>query len=118
MKWVAGAVLMFALAGCSRQETAERPFGDSELATEDLALPCPVAEQRGVDFDVPGPGRPTPEEAVAPYSEGRKLVVGEQDDETVVFALAPDGEVVRVFSVSKHRDGWWPEGYAECLVSP
>ncbi|WP_248580568.1 hypothetical protein [Nocardioides sp. InS609-2] len=111
MRWVAGSVVMIVLAGCSGQATPE-------VAAEALALPCPVAQQRRVALDVPGPGRPTPEEAVAPFAEASELVVEVVHGETVVFALAPDGQVVRVFSVSKHRDGWWPDGYAECLVSP
>jgi hypothetical protein len=67
-----------------------------------------------VALDVPGPGQPTPEKAVAPYAGALQLVVENVDGSTVVIGLARDATVFRVYQVTKRLDGWWPDGYAEC----
>ena len=68
-----------------------------------------------VDLDIPGPGQPTPEEAVAPYAgAGRLVLVSEQGKTATVDVVGPEGQVFRVFEVTKHRDGWWPDGYTQC----
>ena len=70
------------------------------------------------DLDIPGPGRPTPEEAVAPYAEGGDELTAEPsgDRTATVHVLDEDGEVVQVFQVSRHRDGWWPDSITECTL--
>lgn len=78
------------------------------------ALPCAESDQSGVVLDVPGPGRPTPEKAVAPYAGALQLVAEDVDGSTVVVGLTRDATVFRVYQVTKRFDGWWPEGYAEC----
>lgn len=65
-------------------------------------------------LDVPGPGRATPEAAVAPYADALTLVAHQGDDGTTVLGLRADQTVVRVFDVTKRNDGWWPDGYREC----
>lgn len=91
-------------AGASRSPTASA-----------ASLLCAESEQTAVDLDVPGPGRPTPEEAVAPYADALTLVVHQGDDGTTVLGLHADKTVARVFDVTKRGDGWWADGYRECL---
>ena len=108
------AVLMVLVTGCGDRtapHAADSPTSPSDSAT---ALPCDETEQGGVALDVPGPGRPTPEEAVAPYAGALTLVAQQGDDGTTVLGLRADGTVLRVFGVTKREDGWWPDGYREC----
>ena len=126
--WTAGAALTVLLAGCGGQadgdDAADTRAQEAETATtattgvpaEDLSLPCPPSEQGGTALDIPGPGRPTPEQAVAPYAGGGEVttVADEERGSAVVHVLGPDGKVFRTFQVSKRVDGWWPDGYLEC----
>lgn len=80
-----------------------------------LSLPCDESEQTVVMWDVAGPGRPTPTQAVAPHARALTLVEHVIDRDTAtVFGLRDDGSVFRAFDVTKHDDGWWPDGYREC----
>ena len=96
-----------------------RSSGDtqaSEPPTRASALPCAESDQSGVALDVPGPGQPSPEEAVAPYAGALELVAEQVDGSTIVVGLRRDDTVFRVYQVTKRSDGWWPDGYAECRV--
>ncbi len=72
------------------------------------------SEQTAVMWDVSGPGQPTPRETVTPYAGALTLVVQESAGEATVFGLRADDSVFRAFEVTKHNDGWWPDGYREC----
>lgn len=109
---VVGAVVLV-LSSCSENHTAL----DSETSTPKLVLDCGASQPLGTDLDIPGPGRATPEKAVAPYAEGLDLVAEQSGRAAVVFGLT-DGEVVRQFQARKHDDGWWPDGYTECTRRP
>jgi hypothetical protein len=89
----------------------------SEPTARARALPCIAGDQSHVALDVPGPGRTTPEQAVAPYAgalEVIELVTDEVDETMVVVGLGPDDIAFRVYRVTKRSDGWWPDSYAEC----
>ena len=79
-------------------------------------LPCSAGEQRIVSYDLPGPGQPTPEEAVllVDGSSGLSLEVRTDGEQTTVLGR-DDGVVIRVYEVTEKEDGWWPDGYRECL---
>lgn len=96
--------------GTSRTDSSSRALA------EELTLPCPAPEQRVAALDTPGRGRPTPEQAVAPVAGdiAGSMVTDEAVDSAVVHVLGPKGEVIRVYRVSLHADGWWPDGYSEC----
>ena len=108
---VAAAIL--ALSSCSEDNTAS---DSAASTTPKLVLNCGASQPLGTALDIPGPGRATPEEAVAPYAEGMDLVA-EQSGKTAVVYGVTDGEVVRQFQASKRMDGWWPDGYTECTRS-
>ena len=78
------------------------------------ALPCIASDQSHVALDVRGPGRTTPDQAVAPYAGALKLITVEVDEGTVVVGLRPDDTAFRVYRVTRRSDGWWPDSYAEC----
>ena len=108
-------LLAVLLSGCG---SAAGPSEDSETTpaaengpTRDIESDCPGTH---VALDIPGPGRPTPDEAVAPYAKGTPVTVNRTPRKAVVHDLSPDGAILRIFQVSKHDDGWWPDGYAEC----
>lgn len=109
-------VLMLVAVGCGEASEpvtkAARASAPSGVAA--TALPCDESEQTYVAWDVPGPGRPTPEEAVAPYAGALTLMAQRGPKATTVLGLRADGSLVRVFDVSKGDDGWWPDGYREC----
>jgi hypothetical protein len=123
-KVTAAVALTALLAGCGGQAFGDDPAATrqkAETATttapgEDLSLLCPASEQRRTDLDIPGPGRATPEQAVAPFAGGGGVttVADEGRGSAVVQVLGTDGDVVRTFQVSEHGDGWWPDGYFEC----
>lgn len=115
MRWMAGAVLGVLVAGCAGQAVGENP-PPGRTAGNGSTLSCPYPERRMVSLDIPGPGRPTPEEAVAPYANGTTVVVRQKRGTAVVHVLDPDGNVVRIFEVTRHDDGWWPDGYTECAA--
>lgn len=94
---------------CEEDGDAVEPTRPSVSAT---SLPC--TKQAAVALDVPGPGQPTAEEAVAPYAGALTLVVQQSGGESTVLGLLSDNTVVRVFQVTKRVDGWWPDGYREC----
>jgi hypothetical protein len=104
---VAAAVL--ALSSCGEDNAAS----DAEAPTPKLVLDCGALQPLGTDLDVPGPGRATPEKAVAPYADGLDLVAEQSGGTAVVYSVR-EGEVVRQFGTSRHDDGWWPDGYMEC----
>ena len=124
-KLTAAVAVTALLAGCGGQavgdDSAATRAQRAETATtivpaEDLSLPCPASEQRRTELDVTGPGRGTPEQAVARFTGGGGVttVADEEHDRAVVHVLGTDGNVVRDFQVSEHDDGWWPDGYLEC----
>lgn len=114
LKWAAGMVVAVLVAGCAGQAVVEDPVADPTTG-DPSTLPCSHSEQRMVALDIAGPGRPTPEEAVAPYAVGTPVVVQQERGKAVVHVLGPDGDVVRIFEVTRHDDGWWPDGYTECM---
>src|SRR5688572_8766476 len=107
------AVLVLLASACG-----DRPAPDatdaSAPSSSAMSLPCDGTEQTGVVLDVPGPGRASPEEAVAPFAGALTLVAQERDGRTKVLGLRADKTVFRVFEVTKREDGWWPDGYQEC----
>ncbi|MBM7506397.1 hypothetical protein JOE61_000211 [Nocardioides salarius] len=109
-------VLLVLAAGCgdgpAPGTTAARSSTSQTVMVS--SLPCDEADQTRVALDVPGPGRPTPEEAVAPHAGALELVARDGGERTSVLGLRADGSVFRVFDVSRHDDGWWPDGYREC----
>ena len=84
-------------------------------ASDTVDLSCLVDQRISVAFDGRGPGQPTPQEAVAPLLGGlllgRTTRAGRQ---ATVTAVTTDGDVLRVYSLTLRRDGWWPDGYAAC----
>ncbi|MGB3256683.1 MAG: hypothetical protein WBA72_01730 [Ornithinimicrobium sp.] len=104
-----GSCLVIALvtAGCGDQVTT----GAEEAAT---TLPCARGDQTLVALDVPGPGRPSPVEAVAPVGGGLVLQAQTSGAETTVVGLDAIGTLTRVYEVTEQLDGWWPDGYREC----
>lgn len=100
-------------SGCGGSTSAQQE-DPTPSAVPETALTCADTEQSRVDLDVPGPGQPSPEEAVAPYAGALELASREVDGDTVVVGLRQDGSVFRMYHVSMHADGWWPDGYAEC----
>lgn len=106
---VLAVTAVLVLGSCSDGKTAS----DSEAAQPKLALDCGASQPLGTDLDVPGPGRATPEEAVAPYADAMDLVAEQTGGRAVVYAVR-DGEVIRQFRASERDDGWWPDGYTAC----
>jgi hypothetical protein len=86
----------------------------AEPSSSTMSLPCAEIEQTRVMLDIPGPGQPTPEEAVAPFAGALTLVAQPRDGQAVVLGLRANGTVFRVYRVAKHKDGWWPDSYREC----
>jgi hypothetical protein len=119
MKRLGGVLLTVLLTGCagplngpSNTEMASEPTGGAEAVGR--GLQCQDSEQRAVDLDIEGPGRSSPERAVAPFADGSTVVANENKRVATVHVLGADGNPVRVFKVSKHRDGWWPDGFTQC----
>lgn len=69
---------------------------------------------RGVDLDIPGPGMPTPEEAVAPYLDAYVVTDVEAQQRSATVTTETDGGAIRVFTLTRRDDGWWPDGYIDC----
>lgn len=113
-----GLVVTLALLAMAGSACGSRSAADSTqpavFSASKMSLPCPVADQTGLDLDVPGPGQPTPEEAVAPYAGALTLVAEQVDGRTIVLGLRGDGSVFREYQVTEREDGWWPDGYHEC----
>lgn len=109
MRFLLASVLFLLVAGCGSV-----PADDSSEADGQTGLGCSVGEQRAVDLDVPGPGMPTPEEAVNAVSDGLATVVSKAAGAATVNTLGPDGTVMRVFELTQREDGWWPDSYTEC----
>lgn len=113
-------VSALAAAACVGSGCGAPTSGQSAPSPESVApateLPCADTEQSRVDLDVPGPGQPTPEEAVAPYAGALRLAAREMDGGTIVVGLKRDDSVFRVYLVTERADGWWPDGYEECRV--
>lgn len=104
----------------NEQPSPTSSSGPTPSTTDDaegLSLPCPTSDQQRVDLDVLGPGRPSPQEAVAPYVDGRheSMAVTEQDQAAIVYVQTADGTVTQVFKARKRIDGWWPDSYSECV---
>ncbi|MEP7738889.1 hypothetical protein ABKW28_14640 [Nocardioides sp. 31GB23] len=110
------ATLMLFAVGCG--EDAEPAVKATDASTPAsitaTSLPCEESEQTYAAWDVPGPGRPTPEAAVAPCAGSLTLVAHQTAKGTTVLGLRADGSLFRVFDVTKSNDGWWPDGYREC----
>lgn len=77
-------------------------------------LPC--ATTTTTYLDIPGPGRPTPQEAVHPYLGAHEIhLVSTSGRRATVTAMNLAGEVRRSYDLTLREDGWWPDGYDECL---
>lgn len=110
-----GAVALLAVMGSACGSGSVNDAADaSEPSPTGMSLPCDESEQTVVMWDVPGPGQPTPSQAVAPHAGALTLVEQESAGDITVFGLRDDGSVFRAFQVTKHDDGWWPDGYREC----
>ena len=111
-------VVMVAAAASVASGCGASATGQSEVLTATPALgsglPCADTEQSRVALDVPGPGQPSPEEAVAPYAGALEVASREVDGDTVVVGLRQDGSIFRVYQVTRRAAGWWPDGYSEC----
>lgn len=107
------AVVATVASGCGASAPGQGDEPTPSVVSETV-LPCASTEQSRVDLDVPGPGQPSPEEAVAPYAGALELTSRGVDGDTVVLGLRQDGSVFRMYHVRKRADGWWPDGYAEC----
>ncbi|WP_292604627.1 hypothetical protein [Nocardioides sp. REDSEA-S30_B4] len=69
----------------------------------------------GTALDIPGPGKPLPEEAVEAYLDAFVVVSVQEDGENAtVIAEAPGSDAVRLYDLTRREDGWWPDGYTEC----
>lgn len=110
---VAGASLLLLLTGCGTEATDDSAASGKENERQ-ARLVCPASDQTAVDLDVPGPGKSTPEAAVAPFADGSTTLVNETEGSATVNALGADGTVTRVFKVTQRKDGWWPDSYTEC----
>jgi len=78
-------------------------------------LSCPFSEQTRAALDIPGPGQPTPQEAVAPFLGSLSIsAVHTKERAAQVIANDADGAAVIVYTLTKQEDGWWPDGYTEC----
>lgn len=81
--------------------------------TASAILDC--AAPTGVSLDIPGPGQPSPEEAVAPFADGLVPVLISQGARAArVATFSAAGDAVRVFTVTRREDGWWPDGWSQC----
>ena len=105
------AAASLSACGSDDSESSTRGLDRSETGQ---SLPCAKAEQLLTALDIPGPGQPTPEDAVAPYAGGLFLAAERVDGRTIVLGLRRDGTVFREYQVRKRSDGWWPDGYREC----
>lgn len=82
---------------------------------DEVPIQCTEGDGLSMALDIPGPGRPTPEEAVEPYLAAFVVVDVQEDGETAtVTAEAPASDAVRLFELTRHKDGWWPDGYRQC----
>lgn len=102
------------LSACG-DESAET---EAAPALEASASSCSKEDGTGVALDVPGPGMPTPEEAVAPYLDAYVIASVEKDQRsaTVTTEAQGEGEAIRIFELTLRDDGWWPDGYVECFT--
>lgn len=101
----ASVVVLVVAAGCGDAK-------DAEPAEE--AAKCDKGGL-GTALDIPGPGKPLPEEAVEPYLDAFVLVSVQEDGENAtVIAEAPGSDAVRLYDLTRREDGWWPDGYTEC----
>ncbi len=110
---VAAALAVASLSGlsaCGDESTASGALPASEAAPS----VCSHESGAGVDLDVPGPGKPTPEEAVAPYLDAYVVTNVEEHQRSATLRAETAGGAVRLFNLTRRNDGWWPEGYAEC----
>lgn len=107
------AVMATTAIGCGASTSGQRE-DPAPSAVSTTAPPCAYTEEPRVALDVPGPGRPSPEEAVAPYAGALELASREINGDTVVVGLRQDGSIFRMYHVRKRTDGWWPDGYSEC----
>lgn len=107
------AVVATVASGCGAPTSRQREE-PTPSAVAKTALPCADTERSRVDLDVPGPGQPGPEQAVAPYAGALELASREINGDTVVLGLRQDGSIFRTYHVRKRADGWWPDGYSEC----
>jgi hypothetical protein len=110
---IAGVLLVLLVTGCGTDAThnSAAPRGESTGQGE---LGCSVDEQTAVDLDVPGPGMPSPGEAVDALTESPSTLVSKSAGAATVTTLGPGGTVARVFQVTQRHDGWWPASYTEC----
>ena len=111
------AVLVLLVSGCG-EGTPPVAVLAAAPSPSTMSLPCDEGRQTQVALDIAGPGRPSPEEAVAPFAATLTLVTQKHDGRTTVAALGPNETVLRMFEVSQHQDGWWPDGYRECRRRP
>jgi hypothetical protein len=93
------------------------PCSVTVSASSDVSDPtsaCFTSEQRRVDLDTAGPGRPTPREAIAPFASGSTTIVSQQRGVAEVLESGANGTPKRMFHVTRREDGWWPDSYVEC----
>ena len=83
-------------------------------APEVSAGDCAKEDGTGVALDIPGPGTPTPEEAVAPYLDAYVIASVDENQRSATVTAKADGGAVRIFELTRRNDGWWPDGYVQC----
>lgn len=79
-------------------------------------LPCRAVQRTAVDLNIPGPGQPTPTEAVALLLLDQLAVGAVEVDgrKSTVAVIGKDNAVLRVYSLTLRQDGWWPDGFITC----
>lgn len=99
-------------SGCNASASSQSE--DPPPPAPGSVLRCADTQLSRVALDVPGPGQPSPLEAVAPHAGTLDLASRVVDGEIVVIGLRQDGSIVRTYDVTERADGWWPDGYSEC----
>lgn len=105
------SLLLLLTCGCGHRQ-ANDSANESAPGSGEMSLPCTQIRQHRISYG--GPGQPSPEEAVAPFADGLKLVSDGTTNAPRIHGLDTNGTVVRTFEVAKHDDGWWTDGWADC----
>lgn len=105
-----GSLLFVLVASGCRQDEANEPETESE--SSETSLPCTRIRHSLITHG--GPGRPSPEEAVAPFADGLTLFSEGTNTSPRIYGVDNDGTVVRDFKVSKTAGGWITDGWDDC----
>lgn len=113
--------LLLAATACGQQSAPDSgsrsvEANGAEFTPVALSLACDESEQTYSALTYLGPGQPTPQDAVAPFAAALDLATEGEGENTRVHGLREDGTVARTFDVTRHEDGWWPDGWRECTI--